>query len=113
MRRQVVIIGAGPSGLLLGQLLHGIGVDALILERSSQEHVLSRVRAGVLGPDAPDRRTATDLRNLFATRLNAEIGQVGNDRFELTHTTLQVDHMPSEAPLQVEGARVASDDTSA
>jgi p-hydroxybenzoate 3-monooxygenase len=48
MRRQVVIIGAGPSGLLLGQLLHGIGIDALILERSSKEHVLARVRAGVL-----------------------------------------------------------------
>ena len=48
MRRQVVIIGSGPSGLLLGQLLHGIGIDALILERSSKEHVLSRVRAGVL-----------------------------------------------------------------
>ena len=48
MRRQVVVIGSGPSGLLLGQLLHGIGVDTLILERSSKEHVLARVRAGVL-----------------------------------------------------------------
>ncbi len=48
MRRQVVIIGSGPSGLLLGQLLHGIGIDALILERASKAHVLSRVRAGVL-----------------------------------------------------------------
>lgn len=48
MRKQVVIIGSGPSGLLLGQLLHGIGIDALILERSSKEHVLARVRAGVL-----------------------------------------------------------------
>ncbi len=48
MRKQVVIIGSGPSGLLLGQLLHGAGIDALILERSSKEHVLARVRAGVL-----------------------------------------------------------------
>jgi p-hydroxybenzoate 3-monooxygenase len=48
MRKQVVIIGSGPSGLLLGQLLHGIGIDALILERSSKAHVLARVRAGVL-----------------------------------------------------------------
>ena len=45
---QVVIIGSGPSGLLLGQLLHAAGIDTLILERRSREHVLSRIRAGVL-----------------------------------------------------------------
>jgi p-hydroxybenzoate 3-monooxygenase len=45
---QVCIIGAGPSGLLLGQLLNDIGVDTIILERASLDHVLSRVRAGVL-----------------------------------------------------------------
>lgn len=48
MRTQVVIIGSGPSGLLLGQLLTNAGIDNLILERSSREHVLSRIRAGVL-----------------------------------------------------------------
>ncbi|MDF1607665.1 4-hydroxybenzoate 3-monooxygenase [Hoeflea sp. YIM 152468] len=48
MTTQVCIIGAGPSGLLLGQLLNDIGVDTIILERSSLDHVLSRVRAGVL-----------------------------------------------------------------
>ncbi|MEQ1768257.1 MAG: 4-hydroxybenzoate 3-monooxygenase [Devosia sp.] len=48
MRCQVAIIGAGPSGLLLGQLLQRSGIDALIIERSTPEHVLSRVRAGVL-----------------------------------------------------------------
>ncbi|TIW33678.1 MAG: 4-hydroxybenzoate 3-monooxygenase [Mesorhizobium sp.] len=48
MRTQVVIIGSGPSGLLLGQLLATIGVETVILERSSREHVLGRVRAGVL-----------------------------------------------------------------
>jgi p-hydroxybenzoate 3-monooxygenase len=47
-RVQVVIIGSGPAGLLLGQLLHNIGVETLILERQSQEYVLSRIRAGVL-----------------------------------------------------------------
>lgn len=48
MRTQVAIIGSGPSGLLLGQLLTSIGVDNVILERSSREHVLERIRAGVL-----------------------------------------------------------------
>ncbi len=48
MRTQVAIIGAGPSGLLLGQLLHRAGIDAVILERQSGEHVLTRIRAGIL-----------------------------------------------------------------
>ncbi|WP_297912128.1 4-hydroxybenzoate 3-monooxygenase [Thiomonas sp.] len=48
MRTQVAIIGAGPAGLLLGQLLHKAGVDAVIVERQSAEHVLSRIRAGIL-----------------------------------------------------------------
>jgi len=47
-RTQVAIVGAGPSGLLLGQLLHKAGVDAVILERQSGEHVLGRIRAGIL-----------------------------------------------------------------
>jgi p-hydroxybenzoate 3-monooxygenase len=47
-RTQVAIIGAGPSGLLLGQLLAKAGVDAVILERQTGEHVLGRIRAGVL-----------------------------------------------------------------
>ncbi|MDB5884390.1 MAG: 4-hydroxybenzoate 3-monooxygenase [Polaromonas sp.] len=48
MKTQVAIIGAGPSGLLLGQLLHKSGIDAIILERQTGEHVLGRIRAGVL-----------------------------------------------------------------
>lgn len=48
MRVQVVIIGSGPSGLLLGQLLGKAGIDTVILDRSSRAHILSRVRAGVL-----------------------------------------------------------------
>jgi p-hydroxybenzoate 3-monooxygenase len=47
-RTQVAIIGAGPSGLLLSQLLHLHGVDSVVLERQSREHVESRIRAGVL-----------------------------------------------------------------
>ncbi len=45
---QVAIIGAGPSGLLLGQLLHKAGIDAVIIERQSPDYVLGRIRAGVL-----------------------------------------------------------------
>ncbi len=48
MRVQVCIIGGGPSGLLLSQLLHLQGIDTVILEKYSREHVLSRIRAGVL-----------------------------------------------------------------
>ncbi|WP_151448193.1 4-hydroxybenzoate 3-monooxygenase [Lacisediminimonas profundi] len=48
MRTQVAIIGAGPSGLLLGQLLHLQGIDNVILEARSGDYVLSRIRAGVL-----------------------------------------------------------------
>ncbi|RKP57680.1 4-hydroxybenzoate 3-monooxygenase [Pararobbsia silviterrae] len=48
MKTRVAIIGAGPSGLLLGQLLHKAGIDNVIVERQSGEYVLSRIRAGVL-----------------------------------------------------------------
>jgi p-hydroxybenzoate 3-monooxygenase len=47
-RTQVAIIGAGPAGLLLGQLLHKHGIDNVILERQSAGYVLSRIRAGVI-----------------------------------------------------------------
>lgn len=50
MRTHVVIIGAGPSGLLLSHLLHREGIHSVVLERRSQEHVIQRVRAGVLEP---------------------------------------------------------------
>jgi len=48
MKTQVCIIGAGPSGLLLAQLLHRAGIDSVVLERHTREHVLGRIRAGVL-----------------------------------------------------------------
>jgi p-hydroxybenzoate 3-monooxygenase len=48
MRTQVAIIGGGPSGLMLSQLLHLKGIDTIVLERQSREYVLSRIRAGVL-----------------------------------------------------------------
>lgn len=48
LKTQVAIIGAGPSGLLLGQLLHNAGIDTFILERQTPDYVLGRIRAGVL-----------------------------------------------------------------
>lgn len=48
MKTQVAIIGAGPSGLLLGQLLHNAGIGNIILERATPDYVLGRIRAGVL-----------------------------------------------------------------
>ena len=48
MRTQIVIIGSGPSGLLLGQLLSEAGIDNIILDRVGKDYILGRVRAGVL-----------------------------------------------------------------
>ncbi len=48
MRTQVAIIGAGPSGLLLGQLLQRHGIDNVILERQTPAYVLERIRAGIV-----------------------------------------------------------------
>jgi len=48
LRTQVAIIGSGPAGLLLGQLLHCYGIDNVVLERKDRNYVLGRIRAGVL-----------------------------------------------------------------
>jgi p-hydroxybenzoate 3-monooxygenase len=63
-----MIIGAGPSGLLLGQLLHEAGIDNVIIERQSAQYVLGRIRAGVL-----EQTTVALLEQAqVATRLHAE-----------------------------------------
>ncbi|MEM1374611.1 MAG: 4-hydroxybenzoate 3-monooxygenase [Pseudomonadota bacterium] len=68
MRSQVVIIGGGPSGLLLGQHLTRAGIDNVILERQSRDYVLGRIRAGVL-----ERGTVDQLRDLgIGNRMDAE-----------------------------------------
>lgn len=54
MRTQVAIIGAGPAGLLLGQILHKNGIDNIVLERQTPDYVLSRIRAGVIEQVAID-----------------------------------------------------------
>jgi p-hydroxybenzoate 3-monooxygenase len=57
LNTQVAIIGAGPSGLLLGALLHKAGIDHVIIERQSGDYVLGRIRAGLL------EQGTTDLLN--------------------------------------------------
>lgn len=54
MRTQVAIIGAGPAGLLLGQLLTRHGIDNVILERQTADYVLGRIRAGVVEKGTAD-----------------------------------------------------------
>ncbi|MFV2040338.1 MAG: FAD-dependent monooxygenase, partial [Acidimicrobiales bacterium] len=48
MRTQVVIVGAGPAGALLSHMLGQAGVESIVLERQSRQHVLGRIRAGLL-----------------------------------------------------------------
>ncbi|MEJ0088024.1 MAG: 4-hydroxybenzoate 3-monooxygenase [Pseudomonadota bacterium] len=67
-RTQVVIVGAGPAGLLLGQLLHNEGIDAVIVERRSADHVRGRIRAGVLEQGTVDVLARAGV----ATRLRTE-----------------------------------------
>ncbi|MFC0338415.1 p-hydroxybenzoate 3-monooxygenase [Kushneria avicenniae] len=64
MRTKVAIIGAGPAGLLLGQLLHRQGIDNVIVERRSGDYVLGRIRAGVLEQGMVDllREAGVDQR---------------------------------------------------
>ena len=77
MRTQVAIIGAGPSGLLLGQLLTRAGIDNVILERHSGEYVLGRIRAGVLEQVAVDLLQEAGV----ADRMHAE--GLPHDGFDL------------------------------
>lgn len=64
MKTQVCIIGAGPAGLLLGHLLRSEGIECLVLERNTGDHVLGRIRAGVLEKITVDlmRRLGLDAR---------------------------------------------------
>jgi 2-polyprenyl-6-methoxyphenol hydroxylase-like FAD-dependent oxidoreductase len=54
LRTQVAIIGAGPAGLVLGQLLHLSDIDSIIVETRTREYVAERVRAGVLDQGSVD-----------------------------------------------------------
>ena len=78
MRTQVVIVGGGPSGMLLGQLLHLNGIDTIVLERRTKAHVLSRIRAGILAQD--QQVEAASLNGAQIAALGRAAGnQAGND----------------------------------
>ena len=52
MKTQIGIIGAGPAGLLLARILSLSGIESVILEKRTSEHVASRIRAGILEPNS-------------------------------------------------------------
>ena len=81
VRTQVAIIGAGPAGLLLGQLLHRAGIDAVILERHTPQYVLGRIRAGVLEQGTVD---VLELAGV-AARLHAESLRHGGVEIAVNH----------------------------
>ncbi|ARO15281.1 p-hydroxybenzoate 3-monooxygenase [Ketogulonicigenium robustum] len=87
MRHQVVIIGAGPAGLMLGRLLERAGVDAVILEQRSADYVLGRIRAGVL-----EQGTVDLLRRAgVGARMDAEGHAHAGCRLEFDGDALRVD----------------------
>ena len=79
MRTQVGIIGGGPSGLLLSQLLHRRGIDTVVLEKHTRDYVLGRIRAGVL-----EHGFAALMREAgVGDRMDRE-GEI-HDGFEIAH----------------------------
>ncbi|MEO8662388.1 MAG: 4-hydroxybenzoate 3-monooxygenase [Bryobacteraceae bacterium] len=61
MRTQVGIVGAGPAGLLLSHLLHRAGIESIVIETQSRQHVEERIRAGVLEQGTVDLLHATGV----------------------------------------------------
>ena len=78
MRTQVAIVGAGPAGLLLGALLHGAGIDNVVLEQRSADYVLGRIRAGVL------EQVAVDLLREAGVAARLDTLGLPHEGFEMT-----------------------------
>jgi p-hydroxybenzoate 3-monooxygenase len=89
MRTQVAIIGAGPAGLLLGQLLHRAGISSVIVERQSGEHVLSRIRAGIL--------EQTTVDTLHAAGVGQRLQREG-----ITHRGIHIVYANTHHPIDVQ-----------
>ncbi|MEM1045332.1 MAG: 4-hydroxybenzoate 3-monooxygenase [Pseudomonadota bacterium] len=81
-RTQVGIIGGGPSGLLLSQLLHLNGIDSVVLERRDRDYVLGRIRAGVLEQGLTDllRRAGIGDRMDRVGEIHAGFAIAGGDK---------------------------------
>ena len=90
MRTQVAIIGAGPSGLLLGQLLARAGIANVIVERQSGEYVLGRIRAGIL------EQVTVDL--LRESGVGERV-----DREGVVHHTIELVFAGTRHPIDVHG----------
>ena len=90
MRTQVAIIGAGPSGLLLGALLHKAGIEAIVIERQSPDYVLGRIRAGIL------EQTTVDLLN------EAGVG-AGVQAEGIVHHSIELVFAGARHPIDVRG----------
>jgi len=89
-RTQVAIIGAGPSGLLLGQLLHTAGIANVILERQTGDYVLGRIRAGIL------EQVTVDL--LKEAGVGGRVGREG-----IVHHSIELVFAGSRHPIDVHG----------
>lgn len=76
-RTSVAIIGAGPAGLMLGHLLRAEGIDCIVLERQTPEHVMGRIRAGVL------ETVTTDLLRRLGIEARMDAEGMAEDGFNL------------------------------
>ena len=89
IKTQVAIIGAGPSGLLLGQLLSKQGIDNIILERATGEYVLGRIRAGILEQGMTDLLREAGVSDRMDAEGEVHDGYEISDNGETTHIDLK------------------------
>ena len=89
MKTQVAIIGGGPSGLLLSQLLYTRGIDSVVLERRTKTHVLGRIRAGVLEQGLVrlmEEAGSAERLHAEGIRHDGTLISYGNERFRIDFT---------------------------